>query len=101
MGQKIETKNTYEAAYYICRGAKLYSVRTRRLPSNLANKRGYYTQWYMTLIDVPQRAINNFRQGYPMIDVRELASARRRLKRSVNRFISTREIPLDNQRQTK
>lgn len=85
-----EVKDTYEAAYYLTKGAELESVRTRTLSVNRAERKGYKQQWIMQLKDVPVNSVGEWQSGKASTNVQELESARIRLKRWVKRSLEVK-----------
>lgn len=82
-----ETNDTYEAAYYMLQGAHLESVRIRRLQTNKAERMGVRNVWLMTMEGVPTEAVETWRVGQATANVKDIASARYRLKRKVHKAL--------------
>lgn len=77
---KIETKDTYEIAFYLIHGAKIEKVRTITLPPSKSERRGYKREWVITLTDVPLEARRMYRQEYCLVDLHDLVRQRKKLK---------------------
>ena len=82
-----ETKNTYEAAYYLISGGEIEKVRARNLPQRIAGKKGFPKQWIVTIKNVPMYAVNLFQSGKAVASVDVLDNTRRRLKREIKRAL--------------
>jgi hypothetical protein len=85
-----EVKDTYEAAYYLTKGAEIESVRTLTLSANRADRKGYKQQWIMQIKDVPVNSVGEWQSGKASSNVQELESARIRLKRWIKRSLEQR-----------
>ena len=81
----ITIKDTYTAAYYISMGAMLESVRQVPVAPKRAGRKGYTSQWIMTLADVPLQAIALYQAGKSVGQVDSLSGCRRKLKREIKR----------------
>lgn len=82
-----KTANTYEAAYYLVNGAYLAGVVERKIALNKIDKYGYRFDWKMTMGNVPQRAIQDWRLGKASVNVRQYEAARRKLKKKIRKHL--------------
>lgn len=83
--RKIE--DTYEAAYYLTFGAHITGAYVRRVARNKITKKGFSNQWIVEMDDIPETQVYIWKQGYPLANARELADARKKVKRAVKRFL--------------
>ena len=74
--RNINTKNTYEASFYIMFGAKLEKVRTLVLNKTTAKHRGYPVMWTLCLSNVPGWAIETWRTGNAYGNITEYVDVR-------------------------
>lgn len=84
---KISTKDSYEASYYLLYGAKFVKLRLQPLSEKRKRRRGYSKQWLIYLENVPRWAIEAWRSGFAYASVNEFASKRKRLKRMMRDYI--------------
>jgi hypothetical protein len=75
--------NTYEAAYYMCAGGRVTSVRTRKTANN--SKKGFHYQWIIEMDNIPENRVELWRLGHAKCQVRELQAQRTKLKRMVKK----------------
>ena len=83
------TDDSYEAAWYMSRGAKFESVRTRPLNQNQQQKHGFRDVWSITLTNVNKRNIELYRQDNAQVRVTDFARERRRLKKYIKNSLKT------------
>lgn len=79
----VKTKDTYEAAYYYMCGAKFVSVTSRMLPPNKIKKKGFQTEWTITMSDVPPQLVAFWNTDQAYVSLRRFENARRRMKRMI------------------
>ena len=82
------TTNTYEAAYYLVKGAALESVKERQVPQNKRDKKGYRKEWSITLNRVPVEEVENWTLGQANCKVRELESRRKYIKNKAKKALT-------------
>lgn len=81
-----EETNTYTGAFYLSRGAKVISVRTRPMRKKKGNKEGYGTQWVVKY-KVKRKYIDQIKNNTATMSVSDMQSYRRRLKRIIKRSL--------------
>lgn len=83
----ITTTNTYQAAFYLSRGAYLSKVRVNPLNQRQTDKKGFKSQWVMTISGVSQLAIDEIMNGKAVMKIEEIAAYRRRLKENIKHLL--------------
>lgn len=82
----IKTNNTYEAAFYMTKGAQVEGVVFRPVRDNKRSKLGYSYAWIMTLSHVSKRVHETYKNGVAQCLVSDLEYSRRKLKKIVKKI---------------
>ena len=80
--------NSYEAAYYLGLGAKIETIKFRKVQMSSHNKKNAFfsTMWICYLNNVNLDWIKVWRQGKPKMNLRFFESSRLKLKREVEKY---------------
>lgn len=84
MLQKVITSDTYEAAYYKLNGAKMSHVGTRKVPVHRVRQAKINFEWVITMINVPEKCIEGWRDKLAIANAQELKAARLQLKKDID-----------------
>ena len=82
----MKVTDTYEATWYLIKGAKLVGVRFSRLKAKKTASKGFREEWQLELENVPEKAIEDWRSGRAQCPLREFARRRMKLKRMINKI---------------
>ena len=82
---EVRTRNTYEAAYYLTKGAFLKEVAIRPVAENRRRRLGYSNQWEMWLGNVPHSAKYAWQVGQATCSVKDIEFRRKYIKRWFNK----------------
>lgn len=81
------TKDSYEAAWYMSRGAEFITVHAIPVSFEKQGKYGYKEEWVITLGNVNERNIELYRQDNAQVRVTDFARERKRLKRYIRNLL--------------
>ena len=81
---EIKTGDTYEASWYILSGGVVKEIEFGKLQPNRRKKEGYTTAYKITVANVEERFIDEWKTFRAVRNIRYFASARRKLKRMVD-----------------
>lgn len=81
----VQTKDTYEVAFYILWGGIFAKVRSLRLNKSKAKKKGYVDMWTITVDNVPIWAIETWRTGQAYGNISRYVVIRNKLKKMIKR----------------
>ncbi len=80
---EIKTSDTYEATWYILNGGTVKEIEFGKLRPNYRKKEGFTTVYKITIANVDQRYISQWRAYQADGNIRDFANARRKLKRKI------------------
>jgi len=83
----METRNTYEGAFYIMFGASLKEIRVRKVRENKIDKKGYRQECILTLDYVPKWAKDAWNSGYIYGDLVLFSKIREKLKKQMRQVL--------------
>ncbi len=80
---EIKTSDTYEASFYILNGGTVKEIEFGKLQPNRRRKEGYTVAYKITIANVDQRYIQQWKAYQTDGSIRDFANARRKLKRRI------------------
>jgi hypothetical protein len=83
----METKNTYEAAFYIMFGAFLKEIKIRKIAENKQIKKGYRRECILVIDNVQKWTKNAWENGYIYGDLVEFSRIREKIKKLMRRVL--------------
>ena len=81
----INTKDTYEVAFYMMYGGIIDKVSVRTLKPGKARKKGYIDQWIITVSNVPKWVIDTWKTEQAYGNITEFVNVRTKLKKNIKR----------------
>lgn len=86
MTRDIIIRDTYEASFYILNGGIIKSVEFRKVQPNQVKKEGFLISYKITMGNVEQKYIHQWKTHQAEGNFRDFANARRKLKRKVEKI---------------
>lgn len=78
---QLSIQDTYDAAYFMTKGARVHKIVKRKLRENKIAKLGYREKWIIHLVNVRLDDIEALRNGTAMVHYDSFRRERLRLKR--------------------
>lgn len=81
-----EIIDTYEAAFYLLHGATLKEAHIQLVPASLLKKYLFDKRWHIHMENISEGARNAWKGNYAIANVRDIAAARKKIKRFVKAY---------------
>jgi hypothetical protein len=82
----IRSEDTYQAAWFLMKGGEFVGFEKRFVKAGKGIKFGIHKKWIINMINVPEAAVEEWKNGMAEGKIREFADARRKLKRLVKNY---------------